>query len=58
MKLKELLNVASGNMVFYVHNNYYYDPTELTEELKDFTVADVTASEDDINILKIYLKGK
>ena len=45
-------------MVFYVHNNYYYDPTELTEELKDFTVADVTASEDDINILEIYLKGE
>lgn len=57
MKLKELLNVASGNTVFYVHN-YYCDPTELTEELKDFTVTDVRASEDDINILEIYLKGE
>lgn len=58
MKLKELLNVASGNIVFYVHNSYYYDPAELTEELKDFTVVDVRASEDDINILNVYLKGE
>ena len=59
MKLKDLLKVASGNIVFYVHNNYYYDPAELTEEIKDLTVVEVSPDECDCNTLEIYLvKGE
>lgn len=71
MKLKDLLKVAAGNIIFYVEsdaNDYncykfsdkrYYKETELTEEIKDLTVVEVSPDECDCNTLEIYLlKGE
>lgn len=71
MKLKDILNVVKGDIIFYVESDAtdyscykfsdkrYYKETELTEEIKDSTVVEISPDECDCNTLEIYLvKGE